>query len=144
MLLTEDLSALQEDASLSLCGDRAASRIVRAPAGADSKTRSGRRHSKRVALVDPTIGLGITFSFRSKPAIHSQGWLARFAASSARCRGNGFYRMGGCRLLLRVVVADMPSYDAFYKRLIAAVTLKNFTSRFAMEKIQSTTVLPIA
>jgi Lrp/AsnC family transcriptional regulator len=50
---------------------------------------------------------------------------------------------GDVDYLLRVVVADMPAYDAFYKRLIAAIPLKNVTSRFAMEKIKSTTALPI-
>jgi Lrp/AsnC family transcriptional regulator len=55
-----------------------------------------------------------------------------------------FYRMAGdIDYMLRVVVPDMASYDAFYKRLIAAVPLKNVTSRFAMEKIKSTTSLPI-
>ena len=42
-----------------------------------------------------------------------------------------------------LVVADMASYDAFYKRLIEAMPLKNVTSRFAMERIKSTTALPI-
>jgi Lrp/AsnC family transcriptional regulator len=46
--------------------------------------------------------------------------------------------------MLRVVVADIASYDAFYKRLIATIPLKNVTSRFAMEKIKATTALPIA
>jgi Lrp/AsnC family transcriptional regulator len=56
-----------------------------------------------------------------------------------------FYRMAGdIDYMLRVVVADIASYDAFYKRLIATVPLKNVTSRFAMEKIKATTVLPIA
>jgi Lrp/AsnC family transcriptional regulator len=45
--------------------------------------------------------------------------------------------------MLRVVVADMRSYDIFYKKLIAAVPLKNVTSRFAMEKIKSVTALPV-
>jgi len=40
-------------------------------------------------------------------------------------------------------VQDMQAYDAFYKRLIASSPLKNVTSRFAMEKIKSTTSLPI-
>jgi len=40
-------------------------------------------------------------------------------------------------------VADMQSYDVFYKKLIAAVALKNVTSRFAMEKIKSITTLPV-
>ena len=41
------------------------------------------------------------------------------------------------------VVSDIAGYDAFYKRLIASVPLKNVTSRFAMERIKSTTALPI-
>ena len=45
--------------------------------------------------------------------------------------------------LLRVVVADMPAYDAFYKRLTATIALRNVTSRFAMERIKSTTAFPI-
>jgi Lrp/AsnC family transcriptional regulator len=55
-----------------------------------------------------------------------------------------FYRMAGdVDYMLRVVVADMQSYDSFYKRLISVAPLKNVTSRFAMEKIKSTTLLPI-
>jgi Lrp/AsnC family transcriptional regulator len=50
---------------------------------------------------------------------------------------------GDVDYMLRVVVRDMQSYDAFYKRLIASVPLKNVTSRFAMERIKSTTALPI-
>src|SRR5664279_3145437 len=46
-------------------------------------------------------------------------------------------------ILRRVVVADMQSYDVFYKKLISAVPLKNVTSRFAMEKIKSVTALPV-
>ena len=41
------------------------------------------------------------------------------------------------------VVPDIAGYDTFYKRLISTVPLKNVTSRFAMEKIKSTTALPI-
>ena len=55
-----------------------------------------------------------------------------------------FYRMAGdVDYMLRVVVADMASYDVFYKKLISAVPLKNVTSRFAMEKIKSVTALPV-
>jgi Lrp/AsnC family transcriptional regulator len=46
--------------------------------------------------------------------------------------------------MLRVVVTDIAGYDTFYKKLIATVPLKNVTSRFAMERIKSTTALPIA
>ena len=55
-----------------------------------------------------------------------------------------FYRMAGdVDYMLRVVVPDIAGYDTFYKKLIATVPLKNVTSRFAMEKIKSTTSLPI-
>jgi Lrp/AsnC family transcriptional regulator len=50
---------------------------------------------------------------------------------------------GDVDYMLRVVVKDIAGYDEFYKRLIAGVPLKNVTSRFAMEKIKSTTELPI-
>ncbi len=45
--------------------------------------------------------------------------------------------------MLRVAVADMAAFDTFYKRLIAAVPLKNVTSRFAMERMKHTTAYPL-
>ena len=55
-----------------------------------------------------------------------------------------FYRMAGdVDYMLRVAVASIQDYDAFYKKLIAAIPLKNVTSRFAMERIKQTTALPI-
>jgi Lrp/AsnC family transcriptional regulator len=76
---------------------------------------------------------------------HSHAWLTRFAeVVQAMPEVMEFYRMAGdIDYMLRVVVADIASYDAFYKRLIATVPLKNVTSRFAMEKIKATTVLPV-
>jgi Lrp/AsnC family transcriptional regulator len=50
---------------------------------------------------------------------------------------------GDVDYMLRVVVPDIQGYDGFYKKLIATVPLKNVTSRFAMERIKSTTALPI-
>ncbi|MDN5451027.1 MAG: Lrp/AsnC ligand binding domain-containing protein, partial [Enterobacterales bacterium] len=56
-----------------------------------------------------------------------------------------FYRMAGeYDYLMQVQVADMKSYDAFYKRLVNAVKgLSDVTSSFAMEQIKSTTFLPV-
>ena len=102
---------------------------------------------KRVALIDAEkIGLGITVFVSIETGDHSQDWLKRFAETvSAMPEVMEFYRMAGdVDYMLRVVVSDIGSYDAFYKRLIATVPLKNVTSRFAMEKIKSTTALPIA
>ena len=101
---------------------------------------------KRVALVDQDrIGLGVTIFVSIETGDHSQEWLDRFAqVVVAMPEVMEFYRMAGdVDYMLRVVVPDIAGYDAFYKKLIAAVPLKNVTSRFAMEKIKSTTALPI-
>jgi len=103
--------------------------------------------TRRVALVDPAkIGLGITVFVSIETGDHSQEWLTRFAElAAAMPEVMEFYRMAGdVDYMLRVVVPDIAGYDAFYKKLIGTVPLKNVTSRFAMEKIKSTTTLPIA
>ena len=141
------LMVLQEDASLSVAeiGDRVGlsstpcwKRIQRLEADGIIQ--------KRVALVDQDrIGLGITVFVSIETDDHSQDWLDRFAkVVGAMPEVMEFYRMAGdVDYMLRVVVADMASYDVFYKKLIGAVSLKNVTSRFAMEKIKSVTVLPV-
>jgi Lrp/AsnC family transcriptional regulator len=101
---------------------------------------------KRVALVDQDkLGLGVTVFVSIETGDHSQDWLAQFADRvGAMPEVMEFYRMAGdVDYMLRVVVSDIAGYDAFYKRLIASVPLKNVTSRFAMERIKSTTALPI-
>jgi Lrp/AsnC family transcriptional regulator len=101
---------------------------------------------RRVALIDPEkIGLGITVFVSIETGDHSQDWLKKFAETvGAMPEVMEFYRMAGdVDYMLRVVVHDMPDYDRFYKKLIATVPLKNVTSRFAMERIKSTTALPI-
>jgi Lrp/AsnC family transcriptional regulator len=101
---------------------------------------------KRVALVDQDkLGLGVTVFVSIETGDHSQQWLDRFAeVVGAMPEVMEFYRMAGdIDYMLRVVVPDISGYDGFYKRLIAAIPLKNVTSRFAMEKIKSITALPI-
>jgi Lrp/AsnC family transcriptional regulator len=102
---------------------------------------------KRVALIDQDkLGLGVTVFVSVETGDHSQEWLDSFARTvGAMPEVMEFYRMAGdVDYMLRVVVPDIQGYDGFYKRLIAAIPLKNVTSRFAMEKIKSTTALPIA
>ncbi len=101
---------------------------------------------RRVALIDPEkIGLGITVFVSIETGDHSQDWLKKFAETvGAMPEVMEFYRMAGdVDYMLRVVVPDIAGYDGFYKKLIATVPLKNVTSRFAMERIKSTTALPI-
>lgn len=141
------LTVLQDDASLSVAeiGDRVGlsstpcwKRIQRLEAEGIIL--------RRVALVDQNkIGLGITVFVSVESGDHSDAWLNTFAtAVKAMPEVMEFYRMAGdVDYMLRVVVADMQSYDVFYKKLISAVALKNVTSRFAMEKIKSVTSLPV-
>ena len=101
---------------------------------------------RRVALIDPEkIGLGITVFVSIETGDHSQDWLKRFAETvGGMPEVMEFYRIAGdVDYMLRVVVPDIAGYDTFYKKLIATVPLKNVTSRFAMERIKSTTALPI-
>ena len=141
------LATLQDDASLSVAeiGQRVG--LSSTPCWKRiQKLEADGVIQKRVALVDQVkIGLGITVFVSIETGDHSQEWLARFADTvSAMPEVMEFYRMAGdVDYMLRVVVADMQSYDTFYKKLIAAAPLKNVTSRFAMEKIKSTTALPI-
>jgi Lrp/AsnC family transcriptional regulator len=100
----------------------------------------------RVALVSPEkIGLGLTVLVEVQIPDHSVHWLDRFArAITAMPEVIEFYRMAGdVDYLLRVVVADMADYDRFYKKLIEEFQLKNVTSRFAMERIKSTTAFRV-
>ncbi|WP_293860280.1 Lrp/AsnC family transcriptional regulator [uncultured Alsobacter sp.] len=99
-----------------------------------------------VALVAPErIGLGLTVFVEVETADHSGTWLEEFAgAIAAMPEVVAFYRMAGdVDYMLRVVVADMAAYDAFYKALVGRFALKNVTSRFAMERIKETTALAI-
>jgi len=141
------LAVLQKDASLSVAeiGNRVGlsstpcwKRIQRLEADGVIQ--------RRVAIVDQDrLGLGVTVFVSVETGDHSEEWLKRFAdVVSDLPEVMEFYRMAGdVDYMLRVVVPDIPGYDAFYKRLIATVPLKNVTSRFAMEKIKSTTELPI-
>jgi Lrp/AsnC family transcriptional regulator len=99
---------------------------------------------KRVALVDPEkVGLALTVFVSIEANEHSGEWLKLFTdALSKRSEVMEVYRMAGdVDYVLKVVVADIATYDAFYKSLIAAVPLKNVSSRFAMERIKATTAL---
>ncbi len=102
--------------------------------------------TSRVALLSPEkLGLGLTVFVSIEAGDHSPAWLAAFAAMVAACpEVVEVHRMAGdIDYMLRVVTRDIGAYDGFYKRLIAAVPIKNVSSRFSMERVKSTTALPI-
>ncbi|MBX3560470.1 MAG: Lrp/AsnC family transcriptional regulator [Sphingomonas sp.] len=142
------LAILQEDASLPVA--EIASRVNL------SQTPCWRRIQKleaqgviqrRVAIVDPVaVGLGISVFVEIEAADHSPDWLNGFSVTvAAMPEVMDVYRMAGdVDYLLRVVVGSMAEFDDFYRRLIAEVPLKNVTSRFAMERVKSSTAYPLA
>ena len=141
------LAVLQEDASLSVAEIGSRVGLSSTPCWKRiQRLESEGVIQKRVALVDQDkIGLGVSVFVSIETGDHSQAWLGNFAqVVGAMPEVMEFYRMAGdVDYMLRVVVPDIAGFDAFYKRLIAEVPLKNVTSRFAMEKIKSTTALPI-
>ena len=100
----------------------------------------------RVALAAPErLGLGLTVFVEVEAPDHSVAWRDAFARIvAAMPEVMEIHRMAGdIDYMLRVIVADMAAYDAFYKRLTEAARIKNVTSRFAMERIKWTTAYPL-
>ncbi len=141
------LLELQQDATLSIADLARRINLSQTPCWKRiQKLESAGVIERRVAIVNPTaLGLGLTVLVAIEAGAHSDDWLRRFTERAAALpEVLGLYRMAGeTDYELRVVVADMPAYDAFYKKLIALAPLRNVTSRFVMESIKSTTNLPI-
>ncbi len=100
----------------------------------------------RVALVNPQAGgCGLTVFVTVRTSQHTLEWLERFAQSvSSWPEVTDIYRLSGVAdYLLKVLVADMPAYDLFYKKLIALGGLTDVTSTFAMEEIKHATAIPV-
>lgn len=100
----------------------------------------------RVVLVDPAaIGLGLTIFVEIEAADHTPDWRAAFAAVVADYPEIvEVHRMAGeVDYLLKVVVSGMAAYDAFYLDLTKRLACRNVTSKFSMERMKATTVLPI-
>jgi Lrp/AsnC family transcriptional regulator len=93
----------------------------------------------RVAVLDADkLGLPVSVFVSIETADHSADWLAKFAETVQKTPEIvGAWRMSGdVDYLLHVIVADIAAYDAFYRRLIAALPLRNVSSRFAMERMK--------
>jgi Lrp/AsnC family transcriptional regulator len=94
----------------------------------------------RVAVLDPTkVGLPVSVFVAVETADHSSDWLGKFAnVIKDMPEIVDAWRMSGdVDYLLHVVVADITSYDQFYRKLIAAVPLRNVSSRFSMERMKA-------
>jgi Lrp/AsnC family transcriptional regulator len=100
---------------------------------------------RRVAIIDADkVGLPVSVFVAIETADHSGEWLARFAEVIRDTPEivDAWRMSGDVDYLLHVVVPDIASYDKFYRRLIAAVPLRNVSSRFSMERMKAA-ALPI-
>lgn len=101
---------------------------------------------RRVAILDPVrINTRVNVFVSIRTNAHSMEWLKRFSEVIQEFpEVVEFYRMSGdVDYLLRVVVPDIAAYDAFYKRLISKIEIRDVSSTFAMEQIKNTTQLPL-
>ncbi len=93
----------------------------------------------RVATIDPMkVGLPVSVFVEVETADHSGDWLKRFAEVVAGMPEivDAWRMSGDVDYLMHVVVPDIAAYDNFYRKLIAAVPLRNVTSRFSMERLK--------
>lgn len=100
---------------------------------------------RRVAIIDADkVGLPVSVFVAIETSDHSGEWLARFAEviRSTPEIVDAWRMSGDVDYLLHVVVADIAAYDRFYRKLIAAVPLRNVSSRFSMERMKAA-ALPI-
>lgn len=100
----------------------------------------------RVALIDPTaVGLGLSVFVLIRTRSHDKAWLKKFrAAVLAMPQVLGAHRMTGeLDYVLRVRVADVAAYDAFYQQLISKVDIADVSASFVMEDIKDGVALAV-
>ena len=100
----------------------------------------------RVALVDPArVGVPLSAMVLIRTNAHEADWMKQFqSALHSFPEIVGAYRMtGDLDYVLRVRVADVPAYDAFYKRLTSRISVSDISASFVMEEIKETTAVPL-
>ena len=101
---------------------------------------------QRVAVLDQDLlNLGMTAYVMIKTSHHDDGWLARFSEGVSHIpEVMEIHRMAGdIDYLLKIVATDMSDYDRIYKRLITVAELFDVSASFSMERIKSSTELPL-
>ncbi len=101
---------------------------------------------RRVALLNErSLDLNLTVFVSVKTNEHNDRWLKQFAEGvKALPEVVEFYRMSGdTDYLLKIVARDIDDYDRVYKKLIAVAPMHDVSSSFAMERIKSSTALPL-
>jgi Lrp/AsnC family transcriptional regulator len=141
------LAVLQSDASLSVTDISERVGLTSTPCWRRiQKLESSGYIRRRVALLDEekmNVGVSVFIAVRTNQ--HSADWLDRFRkAVSSLPEVVEFFRLSGeVDYLIRAVVPDIKSYDDLYQRLISKVEIYDISSMIAMEKIKSTTEIPL-
>ena len=100
----------------------------------------------RVALLNErALGLKLTVFVAVRTNQHNDSWLRQFASGIKDIpEVVEFYRMSGdTDYLLKIVARDIDDYDRVYKKLISVAPMHDVSSSFAMERIKSSTALPL-
>lgn len=100
---------------------------------------------RRVALVDRRLmNVSMTIFIEIKAPRHEMKWLESFrtliedtpeVVEAYRLTGNTDY-------LIKIVVPDIDTYDAVYKKMISKLDFSDFSSSISMEEMKFTTAVP--
>ena len=98
-----------------------------------------------VLLSEQALDLKLTVFVSVRTNEHNDAWLKKFADGvKALPEVVEFYRMSGdTDYLLKIVARDIDDYDRVYKKLISVAPMHDVSSSFAMERIKSSTALPL-
>ncbi len=142
------LNLLQDDAGLS--NAEVADRVGLSPNACWRRIRRLEEQGvirKRVALLSQEkLKLDVTVFVGVKTNEHNDKWLQEFANGIKNIpEVVEFYRMSGdVDYMLKIVVKDIADYDRIYRKLISVAPLSDVSSSFAMERIKSSTALPLS
>lgn len=102
--------------------------------------------TRRVALVDSDkVDLSLTIFVSIRTDDHSKFWAESFSeAVSSIPEIVEIYRLAGdIDYIMKIIVGNVKAYDRVYQQLISKIQLSDVSASFAMEKMKSTTELPI-
>lgn len=142
------LAILQEDASTTVAQISSRIGLSQSPCWKRiQKLEANGILLKRVALVSPAkVGLGLSVYISITTGNAAPEALDGFIRTvSAMPEVVEFSRAtGDIDFMLRIAVADVEAYDAFYERLTGIIPLRKVSPHFVLQRIKSTTALPIA
>jgi len=100
---------------------------------------------KRVALVDQSrANMPLTVFIGISTSHHEIEWLHKFRELIDEIPEvvEAYRLTGTVDYILKVVVPDMDSYDAVYKRMIRRLEFSQINSMISMEELKFTTAIP--